>query len=109
MATVLTAWKKSDGPVRYHGGQPVILLGDRVLVRGWFRKRRGVVNYVPGISPAHGEMEHNALYWVGISFETGEFTGILVDPDNGCTLKKLVFLERGGSEAITPLPPEPCD
>ena len=109
MATIHTAWKKTDGPVRYHGGQPEMRLGDRVEVRGLFRKRRGIVNYVPGISPPHGEMEHNALYWVGISFERGDFTGVIVDPDTGCTKKKMVFLERGAAEAATPLPPEPFE
>ncbi|MBL8470282.1 MAG: hypothetical protein JNM98_00660 [Rhodocyclaceae bacterium] len=109
MATIHTAWKKTDGPVRYHGGQPDTRLGDRVEIRGWFRKRRGIVNYVPGISPPHGEMEHNLLYWVGVSFERGDFTGILVDPDTGCVLKKVVFLERGAADAAKPLPPEPFE
>jgi hypothetical protein len=86
-----------------------VRLGDRVEIRGFFRKRRGVINYVPGISPPHGEMEHDALYWVGISFTGGSFTGILVDPDTGCTLKKIVFLERGATEDATPLPPEPFE
>jgi hypothetical protein len=54
-------------------------------------------------------MEHNALYWVGISFERGDFTGVIVDPDTGCTQKKIVFLERGPAEAATPLPPEPFE
>jgi hypothetical protein len=109
MATIHTAWKKTDGPVRYHGGQPEVRLGDRVEIRGFFRKRRGVINYVPGISPPHGEMEHNALYWVGISFARGDFTGMLVDPDTGCTQKKIIFLERGAAEDAAPLPPEPFE
>ncbi|MGC4073570.1 MAG: hypothetical protein QM760_13850 [Nibricoccus sp.] len=109
MATIHTAWKKTDGPVKYYGGQPEVLLGDRVEIRGFFRKRRGIINYVPGISTPHGEMEHNALFWVGISFSGGEFTGMLVDPDTGCTLKKMAFLERGAEQEATPLPPEPFE
>lgn len=34
MATVETAWRKSDGPVRYHGGTVTTELGDRVTVLG---------------------------------------------------------------------------
>jgi hypothetical protein len=109
VASIYTAWKKTDGPVRYHGGQTDVRLGDQVEIRGLFRKRRGVINYVPGISAPHGEMEHNALYWVGISFAGGRFTDVLVDPDTGCTLKKVVFLDRGAAEAATPLPPEPFE
>ena len=91
MATIHTAWKKTDGPVKYHGGETDVRPGDRVEVRVFFRRRRGIINYVPGISPAHGEMEHNALYWVGISFARGDFTGILVDPDTGCSLEEDLF------------------
>lgn len=109
MATIHTAWKKTDGPVRYYGSQTEMRLGDQVEIRGWFRRRRGVINYVPGISPPHGEMEFNGLHWVGISFDRGRFTGILVDPDTGCTLKKLAFVERGAAGFAEPLPPEPFE
>ena len=107
MATVETAWKKTDGPVRYHGGETTTQLGDRVLLRGWIRRRRGAINYVPGISEAHEEMEHDALYWVGIAVDGGTFTGVLVDPDTGCTLEQLVFLERGSIESVEPIPEAP--
>jgi hypothetical protein len=109
VATIHTAWKKTDGPVKYHGGQTEVRPGDRVEVRGLFRKRRGVVNYVPGISPPHGEMEHNALYWVGISFTGGVVTGVLVDPDTGWVLKKVVFLEQGAAGDASPLPSAPFE
>lgn len=95
--------------MRYHGGEPEVRLGDRVEVRFWFRKRRGVINYVPGISPVHGEMEHNLLHWIGVSMEHGDFSGILVDPDTGCVLKQVLFLERGAVDVTKHLPPEPFD
>ena len=109
MATVETAWKKSDGPVHYHGGTVPTLLGDRIELRGWIRRRRGVINYVPGLSPPHAEMEHNALHWVGIALENGTFTGILVDPDTGQVLKKVVFLGRGSIDSLAPLPHAPFE
>lgn len=104
MATIETAWRKTDGPAHYHGAEVAVELGDRVEYRGVFRKRRGVVNYVPGISAVHPEMEHGGLHWVGISYDNGIFTGVLVDPDTGCTLERLVFLSRGEGDAIPPLP-----
>jgi hypothetical protein len=95
--------------MRYYGGSVDVQLGDRVEVRGLFRKRQGIVNYVPGISTTHGEMEHNGLYWVGISFSDESFTGIIVNSDTGCIKKKILFWERGPADAATPLPPEPFE
>jgi hypothetical protein len=104
-----TAWKKSDGPVRYCGGEVTAQLGDRIELHGLLRKRRGVLNYVPGISVPHPEMEHDALYWVGIALDNGIFTGVLVDPETGCTLKRLVFAGRGSMDGVAPVPEAPFD
>lgn len=109
MATLETAWKKTDGPVRYFESDIEVELGDRVELRGWFRKRSATVNYVPGISEYHLEMEHNALFWVGLAFDNGTFTGAIVDPDTGCTRKHLVFLGRGSMNGIEPLPQAPWE
>src|SRR5688572_12128567 len=109
MATFETAWKKTDGPIRYFGNGPTVELGDTIELRGLLRRRRGRVNYVPGISPPHPELEHNALYWVGIAVDNGTFTGVLVDPDTGCTLKNLHFIERGDPAEAEPPPPAPFE
>lgn len=107
MATLETAWKKTDGPVRYFGGDVEVLPGDRVMVKGWFRRRYATVNYVPGISDFHPEMEHNALYWVGLAFDSGIQSGAIVDPDTGCTRRRVVFIDRGDPQAVEPLPAAP--
>jgi hypothetical protein len=109
LATLETAWKKSDGPVRYFESNIEIELGDRVELRGWFRRRSATVNYVPGISECHPEMEHNALYWVGLAFDNGTFSGAIVDPDTGCTRKRLVFLGRGSINSVEPIPEAPWE
>jgi len=109
MATAETAWRKEHGPVRYHGGVTTIRPGDRIEFRGLLRRRRGSVNYVPGLSPPHAEMEHDGLYWVGIAFDAGTFTGVLVDPDTGCTHERLVFVARGSAETVAPLPDAPFE
>jgi hypothetical protein len=109
MATYQTAWKKSDGPVRYYGGGVEIEVGDRIELCGWFRRRRGTVNYVPGLSKAHPEMEHHSLYWVGVALDNGVFTGVIVDPDTGCTRKNIAFLKRGTVGTLAPVPDAPWE
>ena len=109
MAAVETAWKKSDGPVRYFGGEVTAQIGDRIELRGRFRKRRGILNYVPGISVPHPEMEHHALHWVGIALDNGTFTGVLVDPETGWTRKLLVFVGRGSMDGVASVPEAPFD
>lgn len=109
MATVETAWRKTDGPVRYHDEETEVRLGDRIELHGIFRRRCGSVNYVPGLSSPHAEMEHGAMYWVGIALDRGIFTGVLVDPDTGCVLKKLVFLDRGSMDSVQPIPDAPFE
>jgi hypothetical protein len=54
-------------------------------------------------------MEHNALHWVGIALDNGTFTGVLVDPETGCTLKQLVFVGRGSMDGVAPVPEAPFD
>ena len=109
MATLQTAWKKSDGSVRYFNSDREVQLGDRVELRGLLRKRHGSVNYVPGISDPHPELEHNALFWVGLAMDNGTITGALVDPDTGCTRKNLTFLERGPTDSVEPVPEAPWE
>jgi hypothetical protein len=109
MATYQTAWKKSDGPVRYFQNDREIHLGDRIELRGLLRKRRGSVNYVPGISDPHPELEHNALFWVGVALDNGTYTGAIVDPDTGCTRQQVRFLERGPTDAIASVPEAPWE
>lgn len=104
MSTTETTWKKTDRPARYHAGDDGIELGDRVEYRGWFRRRQGVVSYVPGISAPHPEMEHGGLCWVGVAYDDGTFTGILVDPATGRTRKGLVLIRRGDGDEVPPLP-----
>ncbi len=104
MATAETAWTTSDGPVHYHGGEVRTELGDRIEFRGLFRKRQGAVIYVPGISPTNPEIDFGSLHWIVIAFDNGTFTGMLVDPDTGCILKKVAFLERGPTDSLPPVP-----
>lgn len=114
MATFQTAWKKSDGPVRYSDRITTVELGDQIKVRTLFGSRCGVITYVPGNSRVNDEMEHGCMHWVGITFEkrnliSGTFSGVLVDPDSGCTLKKLIFIKRGSKENARSFPEAPFE
>ena len=87
-------------PVRYFDGVTPVQLGDAVWTRPWFsffRKKKGRVVYVPGISAQHGEFEHNGLTWIGVKSADGGIFGSIVLPDTGCLQKSLHFIARDAS------------
>lgn len=57
--------------VTYNDRVTPVQLGDHVLTRVWFRKRKGRVVYVPGVSALNTNMEYNGLCWVGILLDDG--------------------------------------
>jgi hypothetical protein len=92
-------------PITYTGGQQV-LLGDVVQVKGLFRTRKGVVKYVPGISPKDRELEYNRMAWVKIVFDNGSDFGAAVVPHEMNTIaKKITLVSRadGVARMITPV------
>lgn len=71
-------------PITYSDGVTEVRAGDVVTCRAWiwlFRKKRGRVVNVPGISKCHGGMEHGGLRWVKSRFDDGTVIGTVVDPD----------------------------
>ena len=87
--------------VRYAATDQAVLPGDRVTYQStlfFWKKRGGVVTYVPGISQKHPEMEHDGLSWVGITGDDGTFRGTLVDPESGVLKRSVVFVSRGEGE-----------
>jgi len=109
LATRENAWKKSDHPVRYFDSLEEVALGDRIEIRSILFKKKGTVNYVPGISEYHSEMEFNCLYWVGVSLDSGVFTGTLVDPDTGCLRKNVKLVSRGDMSNVPCVPDAPFE
>ena len=79
----------------YFHGNTEVHVGDRVCVRGLFRRRMGTVTYVPGISPKDPEMEHHSLTWVGIRVEGGNVFSTIVDPESFRLKKNIAFVARG--------------
>jgi hypothetical protein len=71
-----------------------VQLGDHVLTRIWFRKRKGRVVYVPGVSALNTNMEYNGLCWVGIRLDDGGFVSTVVDPKDAYLRHKEVLVER---------------
>lgn len=87
-------------PIRYANGQDDVCLGDRVRVRLFLiLHRTGRVSYIPGISPLHGEMEHDGIRLVGITFDDGGAGGFWVDPSTARLIKTVRFLGRDRSRA----------
>lgn len=83
--------------IRYFNSETTVQEGDVVeykLLLLFWKKKRGRVSYVPGVSKFNPEMEHNGLVWVGVSGEDGSFRGIYVDPESGYVKNELKFLER---------------
>jgi hypothetical protein len=80
--------------VTYHDRATPVQLGDHVLTRVWFRKRKGRVVYVPGISTFNSNMEYNQLTWVGIRLEDGSFVSTVVDPEGAFLVHKDTLVQR---------------
>jgi hypothetical protein len=83
--------------VTYNDRVTPVQLGDHVLTRIWFRKRKGRVVYVPGISALNTNMEYNGLCWVGIRLDDGGFVSTVVDPGGAYLRHKEVLVERDPS------------
>lgn len=89
----------------YSDGSP-LQLGDEVEFRGGllvlFRKYRGRVVYVPGISPLNPDMETGALSWVAVDVPEKMLLRRLVDPETG-RVRQTWLLRRNASEIKTPV------
>jgi hypothetical protein len=81
--------------IRYSGVDELVLLGDIVTIRIFFRRRKARVVYVPGISKKRTSLEHHELAWVGLQELSGPFLSALVDPKTGRLDKRVLFVERG--------------
>jgi len=84
--------------IKYSGQDVEVLEGDVVeykpLLLFW-KRRRGRVSYVPGISKFHPEMESNGLTWLGVSGDDGTFRGIFIDPETQRVKSDVRFVSRG--------------
>jgi hypothetical protein len=95
-----------DRPVvTYSDKQTTVQLGDHVETRVWWRKKKGRVVYVPGVSPKNPEMERDGLTWVGIRLEEGGFVSTVVDPTGHFLVKKERLLRRD-PEGVAELNPD---
>ena len=81
-------------PIRYHGLDEEVRLGDWVELRVFFRKRTGRVVYVPGISKPHREMAYGGLEDVGIRLQEGTFIATVVIPPSFRLKKGIRFLRH---------------
>ncbi|MDD5037440.1 MAG: hypothetical protein PHE55_22160 [Methylococcaceae bacterium] len=85
-------------PVYYRDRTTQVMLGDLVETRIWFRKQRGKIVYVPGISKLNPEMERDGLRWVGISLNGGGFIAQVIDPKDNFLIKPVILLNRSDIE-----------
>lgn len=87
--------------VTYHDRVTPVQLGDHVETRVWFRRYRGRVAYVPGISPPNPFMERDGMCWVGVRLEEGGFVSSTVDPEGFFLLRKEKLLRRDADNVPT--------
>jgi hypothetical protein len=84
--------------IYYCDGVTPVELGDLVELNGGvfflFKKLRGAVIYVPGVSPLNLNMEFNGLQWVAVDVPGKAIIKQLVDPDTGRLVKKIKLLHR---------------
>ena len=82
----------------YHASGIEVTLGDRVLVRRWLgRARKGIVCYLPGVSPPNPEMENGGEPYWAIELEDGTRLVWPYMPRELQPSKRIHFLERGAS------------
>ena len=86
--------------VMYAEGDHEVLLGDSVSIDLWFRRRKGRVVYVPGVSAVNTEFEYNGTRWVGIRLANNNLVATPVLSKTGALKKKIRFIRRDSS---------PCD
>jgi hypothetical protein len=91
--------------ITYRDRVTPVELGDRVQMRVVFRKHRGRVVYVPGVSRLNAAMEYNGLRWVGVRLEEGGFVSLVVDPDAGHLRNRVALLGRD-TTGVAELPPD---
>ena len=100
----MTVEAKSTSRLYYHGTDVEVQLGDRILLRRWLRRPlRGVVCYIPGLSPKHEAMEYyveadglDVRQW-GIRTDDGTVYAMGYTPPKGQPHKRIVFVSRGAS------------
>lgn len=90
--------------VMYAESDCEVLLGDRVSISVWFRRREGRVVYVPGISSVNTEFEYGGMRWVGIRLANNNLVATPVLSKTGTLKGKVWFIRRDRSpcDIITP-------
>jgi hypothetical protein len=73
-----------------------VRLGDHVEIKVRFKRHKGRIVYVPGISPLNTQYEFNGLRWVAIRTET-MIIGSIVRPQTETLKPKVKFIQRDAS------------
>ncbi|MBF2053512.1 MAG: hypothetical protein IGS03_08615 [Candidatus Sericytochromatia bacterium] len=83
--------------ITYHGLSVSVQVGDHVRFKtGWLFWRgwqAGRVEYVPGLSPPHPQLEHKGLCWVCLRGADLQLA-VLVNPDSRQLSKSVRFVQR---------------
>jgi hypothetical protein len=80
----------------YAGSDVAVRLGDQVEIKVWFKRRRGRIVYVPGLSPLNTQYEFNGLRWIAIRTHN-MLIGSIVHPQTEALKRKVKFIQRDDS------------
>jgi hypothetical protein len=87
----------------YKGTTIEVQLGDKVVWKRLLRRPlTGKVVYIPGISPAHPDLEHHGVHRWAIELEDGRILQYVYCPERAQPKWTVKFVERGQGESLSP-------
>ncbi|MBX2852441.1 MAG: hypothetical protein KTR15_11935 [Phycisphaeraceae bacterium] len=89
----------------YYGTEEEVAIGDRIRIKRLFGKDlKGVVVYIPGISPKNSDLEYEDVKQWAIELSNGELNVMLYAPNHrlGQPKKNIFLVSRGESEGVKP-------
>ena len=85
----------------YFDKKTLVEVGDHIETRIFFKKHKGRVVYVPGVSPPNERFQQEGFERIGIDLENGPFLAEMVDPYEGWVGKGIKFIKRDPSYVPT--------
>lgn len=80
--------------IYYYDRKTNVKLGDIVIAKCFFTKKKGKINYLPGVSNKNPEYEYSGIMEAAIKFDNGTTTATIVEPKNFFLQKHIIFISR---------------
>ena len=86
--------RASDSPVPKYATGESMSIGDIIEYKSFFRKKKGEVTYVPGISKKDPNLEFDGISMALFRKENGDQSTLTIDPDTNVPCGYFRLLER---------------